>query len=400
MSHTADTGQAERQALRAAIDDADGRLMRLLVERRRLAETLGALKAGDGAAVRDLDRERAVIERAVAAGREEGLDEAFIEKLFKLLIDDSLRRQRAGLDGKVRSRTLREARVSYLGGPGTYSQFAAHAHYGARYSGIIPVSRRDFAGILRAVESGEADYGFLPIENTTTGGIVEVYDLLRETNLKIAGEHHYKVDHCIVGKAHDLGSVRTVLGHPQALRQSQRFFARHPELKTVAVSSSTEALNEALTGKPDVAAVAGADAARLFGLNIIDDTASDHPENYTRFVSLAADPAPASPLLPCKTSLVITTSDTAGSLLDALDGFRGEGINLTKLESRPIAGKPFEQMFFLDLEGHEEQPEVARALKRLHEHALTVRSFGSYGADRLKPVERQGADVAKAGAAG
>lgn len=379
--------QSERGALRAAIDDADGRLMRVLIERRRLAEALGALKAGDGAEVRDLDRERAVIERAVAAGREEGLDEAFVEKLFKLLIDDSLRRQRAGLDARARSRTLQEARVAYLGGPGTYSQFAANAHFSGRYSGVLAVSRRDFAGIFKAVESGEADYGFAPIENTTTGGIVEVYDLLRDTNLKIAGEHHYKVDHCIVGKAHDLGSVRTVMGHPQALRQSQRFFARHPELKTVAVSSSTEALNAALTGAPDIAAVAGADAARLFGLNIVDDNASDHPENYTRFVSLAVDPAPASPLLPCKTSLVMTTSDTAGSLLEALDGFRSEKINLTKLESRPIAGKPFEQMFFLDLEGHEDQPPVARALAHLREHALSVRSFGSYGADRLKPVE-------------
>lgn len=388
-----DTGgasQAERAALRTAIDDADGRLMRLLVERRRLAEALGSLKAGDGAQVRDLERERAVIERAVAAGTAEGLDEAFVEKLFKLLIDDSLRRQRAGLDARATAPTLREARVAYLGGPGTYSHFAANAHFLGRYTGIITESRRDFGSIFRAVEDGKADYGFVPIENTTTGGIVEVYDLLRDTRLKIAGEHHYKVDHCVVGKAHDLSAVRTVLGHAQALRQSQRFFAKHPELTTRAVSSSTEALNEALTGDPSIAAVAGADAARLFGLNIIDDGASDHPENYTRFIALAVDPAPASPLLPCKTSLVITTSDTAGSLLDALDGFRAEGINFTKLESRPIAGKPFEQMFFLDFEGHEEQAGVARALANLEKNTLSVRSFGSYGADRLKPVSMQG----------
>ena len=238
------------------------------------------------------------------------------------------------------------------------------------------------------MEKGKADYGFAPIENTTTGGIVEVYDLLRDTKLKIAGEHHYKVEHCIVGKAHDLGTVRTVLGHPQALRQSQRFFARHPELKTRAVSSSTEALNEALTGKPDIAAVAGRDAARLFGLNIIDDSASDHPENYTRFVALAINPEPASPLLTCKTSLVIVTSDAAGSLVSALDGFRQEGVSLTRLESRPVAGKPWQQMFFVDIEGHEEHAQVARALLNLHKHAVSVHSFGSYGSDRLQPAAR------------
>ncbi|MGY6533402.1 bifunctional chorismate mutase/prephenate dehydratase [Glycocaulis sp.] len=382
-----ENGRAQdRAALRAAIDKADASLVQMLVERRRLAEALGTLKADDGALVRDVERERAVLERAVSAGREAGLDEAFVEKLFQLVIDDSLRRQRASLDARVRTATLNEAKVAYLGGPGSYSQFAADAHFAGRYSAVMPVIQRDFSGIFQAVERGEADYGFAPIENTTTGGIVEVYDLLRDTKLKIAGEHHYRVEHCIVGKAHDLGTVRTVLGHPQALRQSQRFFARHPELVTRAVSSSTEALNEALTGKPDVAAVAGRDAARLFGLNVIDDSASDHPENYTRFVALAIDPAPASPLLPCKTSLVLITSDSSGSLVSALDGFRKEGVNLTKLESRPIAGKPWQQMFFLDLEGHEEHDNVARALEILRQHAVSVHSFGSYGSDRLAPA--------------
>ncbi|KPP83013.1 MAG: bifunctional chorismate mutase / prephenate dehydratase PheA [Oceanicaulis sp. HLUCCA04] len=390
MTTPTDSRAEERASLRSAIDQTDADLVRLLVERRRLAEALGALKAGDGALVRDVERERAVLERAVSVGREQGLDEAFVEKLFQLVIDDSLRRQRAGLDARVRTATLNEASVAYLGGPGSYSQFAADAHFAGRYSAVMPVIQRDFAGIFEAVEKGGADYGFAPIENTTTGGIVEVYDLLRDTRLKIAGEHHYKVEHCIVGKAHDLGTVRTVLGHPQALRQSQRFFARHPELKTRAVSSSTEALNEALTGKPDIAAVAGRDAARLFGLNVIDASASDHPENYTRFVALAVDPEPASPLLPCKTSLVIVTSDEAGSLVSALDGFRQEGVSLTKLESRPIAGKPWQQMFFLDLDGHEDHPNVARALENLRRHALSVHSFGSYGSDRLEPAARDG----------
>lgn len=388
MSEARQARAEDRAALRAAIDKIDATLIQTLLERRRLAEALGALKAGDGAMVRDVERERAVLDRAVAAGAAAGLEEAFVEKLFQLVIDDSLRRQRAGLDARVRTATLNEAKVAYLGGPGSYSQFAADAHFAGRYSAVMPVIQRDFGGIFEAVEKGEADYGFAPIENTTTGGIVEVYDLLRDTKLKIAGEHHYKVEHCIVGKAHDLGTVRTVLGHPQALRQSHRFFARHPELITRAVSSSTEALNEALTGKPDVAAVAGRDAARLFGLNVIDASASDHPENYTRFVALAVDPEPASPLLPCKTSLVLVTSDAAGSLVSALEGFRKEGVNLTKLESRPIAGKPWQQMFFLDLEGHEEHDNVARALETLRKHAVSVHSFGSYGSDRLPPAAR------------
>ncbi|MFW5660207.1 MAG: chorismate mutase, partial [Oceanicaulis sp.] len=127
-----------------------------------------------------------------------------------------------------------------------------------------------------------------------------------------------------------------------------------------------------------------------FGLNIIEPSISDVAGSETRFVALALAPAPASPLLPCKTSLVFVTSDSSGSLVGALEGFREEGVNLTKLESRPVAGVPWEQMFFLDLEGHEEEGPVKRALARLADNAKTVKSFGSYGSDRLKPTARQG----------
>jgi len=381
---------SERAVLRAAIDRADDELLRLLAERRRLAEALGALKAGERTPVRDIERERDVIARAVAKGAELGLGEAFVENLYQAIIDDALRRQRAGLDARAHDRMLTEARVAYLGGPGSYSHFAAYAHFAGRYSAVEPLIRRDFASIFRAVEGGEADYGFVPIENTATGGIVEVYDLLRDTTLKIAGEHHQRIQHALTGKAADIGAVRVVYGHPQALRQSQRWLNAHSEFKQVPVSSTTRALERALDEGPGAAAVAGPEAARLFGLNVIESFISDFQGNETRFVSLALDPEPASPLLPCKTSLVVVTSDEAGSLIGALDGFRAEKVNLTKLESRPVAGSPWEQMFFIDLEGHETDPPVARALDHLNSCAKSVRRFGSYGSDRLKPAGRTG----------
>ncbi|WP_306016637.1 bifunctional chorismate mutase/prephenate dehydratase [Oceanicaulis sp. MMSF_3324] len=380
----------ERQILRQAIDATDSEILKLLAERRRLVETLVALKAGDQSPVRDTDRERAVIERAVAKGRDLGLADSFVETLFQAIIDDSLRRQRASLDARVGDAMLTEARVAYLGGPGSYSQFAANAHFSGRYSGVAPVIKRDYAAIFKSLEDGEADYGFLPIENTATGGVNEVYDLLRDSNLKIAGEHHMKIQHTLMGKATDLGPVRTVYGHPQALRQAQRWLNARTDLKKIPVTSTTRALERALDEGPSVAAVAGPDAARLFGLNLIEPNISDFEGNETRFVALAVDPAPASPLLPCKTSLVFITSDASGSLVDALDGFRQHGVNMTKLESRPVHGAPWEQMFFLDLEGHEEDKAVARALEHLGGYAKSVRRFGSYGSDRLKPTQLEG----------
>lgn len=380
----------ERQILRQAIDATDSEILKILAERRRLVEALVSLKADDQSPVRDTERERAVIERAVAKGRELGLSDSFVEALFQAIIDDSLRRQRASLDARVGDAMLTEARVAYLGGPGSYSQFAANAHFSGRYSGVAPVIKRDYAAIFKALEQGEADYGFLPIENTATGGVNEVYDLLRDSNLKIAGEHHMKIQHALMGKATDLGPVRTVYGHPQALRQAQRWLNSRTDLKKIPVTSTTRALERALDEGSSVAAVAGPDAARLFGLNLIEPNISDFEGNETRFVALAVDPAPASPLLPCKTSLVFITSDASGSLVDALDGFRQHGVNMTKLESRPVHGAPWEQMFFLDLEGHEEDKAVARALEHLAGYAKSVRRFGSYGSDRLKPTQLEG----------
>lgn len=387
---TADTpARDDRAALRSAIDGADRELLRLLADRRRLGEALGALKAGESTPVRDVERERDVIARAMKAGMEQGLDEGFVESLFQLIIDDSLRRQRAGLDARA-DRMLTEARVAYLGGPGSYSHFAAHTHFSGRYSAVSPLIKRDYPAIFRAVEQGEADYGFVPIENTATGGINEVYDLLRDTKLKIAGERHQRIEHALLGKSTDLGAVRTVYGHAQALRQAQVWLNARPELKKIPVSSTTRALERALDEGPTVAAVGAPEAAGLFGLNVIEPSISDLVGNETRFVALALAPASASPLLPCKTSLVFVTADQSGSLVSALEGFKAEGVNLTKLESRPVAGAPWEQMFFLDFEGHEEDAAVKRALEGLGNAAKTVKSFGSYGSDRLKPTAREG----------
>ncbi len=383
-----EAGKADRAALRAAIDTADREVLRLLADRRRLGEALGALKAGEQSPVRDVEREQDVIARAVEAGDALGLDANFVERLFQLIIDDSLRRQRAGLDARAHDRMLSEARVAYLGGPGSYSHFAVHSHFAGRYSGVVPDIKRDYAGIFRAVADGEADYGFVPIENTGTGGIVEVYDLLRDTALKIAGEHHQRIEHAVLGKASDLGPIRIIYGHAQALRQAQRWLNAHPEVRQIPVSSTTRALERALDEGPSAAAIAGPEAAGLFGLNVIEPTISDVPGNQTRFVALARAPEPASALLPCKTSLVFITSDESGSLVDALDGFRMEGVNLTKLESRPVADAPWEQLFFLDLEGHQDDPAVSRALERLAENAKSVRNLGCYGSDRLKPAQR------------
>ena len=371
--------------LRSQIDAVDQEILHLSARRASLSTQIAKAKLETGRAVRDSSREREVVERAVVLGEGLGLDAASVERLFQTLIDLSLRGQRAELDARAAG-DINEATVAYLGGPGTYSHFAAQAHFAPRHGAVAPVVRRDVASIIKAAQDGEADYAFLPIENTTTGGINEVYDLLLDSDLTIVGEHHYRVEHCLVGRATSTGAITKVYGHPQALAQCRRYLSRMPGITQHFVSSSTRALEHALEEGPGSAAIAGADAARLFGLNVAASGIGDAEENYTRFIALAAKASPPSVTLPCKTSIVFATAHEPGSLVDVLTAFRDEGINLAKLESRPVPGAPWEEMFFLDFERHKDDPACQRALAALETGARRLRILGCYGADRLAPV--------------
>ncbi|MEE2524858.1 prephenate dehydratase domain-containing protein [Hyphobacterium sp. HN65] len=370
--------------LRTQIDETDREILRLCAQRASLGVQVAHAKLEAGEAVRDRARERDVLRAAIENGAALGLDAAAVERLYQTLIELSLSGQRAELDARAIEKEG-EARVAYLGGPGTYSHFAALAHFAGRHAAMAPVVRRDFASIVRAVEEGEADYAFLPIENTTTGSINEVYDLLLDTDLQIAGEHHYRVRHCVVGRGKSLGGVSTIYGHPQALAQCRRFLTGLEGVTQRFASSSARALEHAMEEGAQVAAIAGADAARLFGLNVISDRASDTEENYTRFVALAKDPTPPAPGLPSKTTIVFRTAHTPGALVNGLAAFRDERINLDRLESRPVEGSPWQEMFFLDFEANLNSPESKRALAGLEKHATSLRVLGCYGADRLAP---------------
>lgn len=372
------------ETLRARIDQLDARILDLAAERRELGLKLVGAKLASGVPVRSVERERQVIANARDRGRALGLSADFTQALASLLIEESLRGQRASVDARAGDPTVRETSVAYLGGPGSYSHFAAHAHFGDRYEGLQPVICHDFADIIRAVEEERAVYGILPIENTTTGSLAEVFDMLLDARVVIVGEHHYKVEHKLVSRALDLSQLSVVYGHPRALSQCRKFLSQHPRLEPKLVTSSTRALERAMDEGSHTAAIAGADGARLFGFNILAD-ASDHAENYTRFIAIAREASTLPALIPSKVTVVFSTGNEPGSLMGALSAFQDEGIALTKLESRPIAGNPWEEMFFSDFVGHVDDPKVQRVLTALEQRARAVRVLGCYAADRLNP---------------
>ena len=374
-----------RDEVRERISELDRTLIETIARRNDLVEEILKAKANEGLPVRDREREQVVLRAAIEQGRAQGVSPELIESLFQGLFEASIQRQRTHFDS-MRDDDLNEATVAYLGGPGSYSHIAAQRIFERRNASVVPAPKRDFISIFRAVESGEVDFGVIPIENTTTGSINEVYDLLLAGSAKIVGEFMLRVDHCLIGRSTGLGRITRVYGHPQALAQSRRWLASHPEIESHMASSSTRALERLLEDDETAGVIAGADAANLFGFDVLESGVGDHEQNITRFIVLARAAKHPKREVECKTSLMFTTRDTPGALVDALMGFRDGEINLVKLESRPIPGNPWEEMFIMDVEGHIDDKLIRDAMAVLEEHTREIKQLGCYASDRIDTV--------------
>jgi chorismate mutase / prephenate dehydratase len=374
-----------RDEIRDEISAIDRQLIEAIARRSELVEEILEAKVRSGQPVRDREREQAVLRGALELGRKKGVPDKVVENLFQDLFEISIRRQRERFDS-MRNEELNEASVAYLGGPGSYSHIAAQKVFERRNATVVPSPKRDFVSIFRSVENAEVDFGVIPIENTTTGSINEVYDILINSKTQIIGEFFLRVDHCLVGKASGQGRLNRVYGHPQALAQCRRYISSHPELETHMAASTTRALERLLEDDDTACAVAGEDAARLFGMDILERGIGDHEQNITRFIVIGRKTSFPTREVESKTSMMFTTRDTPGCLVDALLGFRDHGINLVKLESRPIAGNPWEEMFIMDVEGHVEDKAIRESMSVLEEHTREIKLLGCYAADAIDRV--------------
>jgi prephenate dehydratase len=304
-----------------------------------------------------------------------------------------------------------EMRIAFQGEPGAFSEEAALQLLG---KGITPVPRPTFDSAFRSIEEGAADALLAPVENSLAGSVVRVYDLLLTSNLGMVAETILPIQHRLIGcPGATLGDLRSVASHPMALAQCERFFATHPHLKRVPAEDTAGSVREALArGDKTSAAIAGRRAAEHYGGVILASNIQDDPENFTRFVLLiprqgerdpsdppnsarAASPAvtdimvelrmrrmeqSASPPM-LKMSLALRLAHQPGALLAALEPFSRLGVNLLKIESRPIHGRPWEYQFFIDVEA-ENMASLGSAVPEVQKATSDLRILGLYPAAR------------------
>lgn len=383
--------QYSLEEIRLRLNELDDQLLSLLSERRKLSIEVAKSKVETSKPVRDAAREQQLLVKLIHAGKDKyQLDAQYITKLFHTIIEDSVLLQQAYLQNLANPQSRKPlARVAFLGSKGSYSHLATREYFSRKNTELIELNCDQFKEVTRTVESGHADYGVLPIENTSSGSINEVYDLLQHTTLYIVGEITQPIEHCLVAtKDIRLEDLKVLYSHPQPHQQCSEFLGRLKGVKLETCASTADAMKKVQElNRTDVAAIGNASSGKLYGLQAIQGNIANQTENHTRFIVVARKPVEVSAQIPAKTTLIMSTSQEAGSLVSTLLVLQRLGINMTKLESRPIMGNPWEEMFYVDLSAHLDSENMQQALIELTRLTRHLKVLGCYPSENVKPTQ-------------
>ncbi|HEX3231101.1 MAG TPA: bifunctional chorismate mutase/prephenate dehydratase [Pyrinomonadaceae bacterium] len=369
---------------RSQINALDDELLRLLNQRAELALGVGESKKDSGLSVCDHTREREVTERMCSIN-EGPLDDRAVVELFRAIIHESRRIQNRTInrDREEKSQPLASqtnSRVAFQGEPGAFSEAAALKLLGEE---IVLVPRPTFESLFTAISEHAADQILAPIENSLAGFVHACFDQLLDSNLYVSAEVIIPISHYLIGcPGSSFESIRTVESHPVALEQCRRFLETNPQIRRVVADDTAGSVASVVkAGDVTRAAIAGQRAAERYGGVILREHLEDSSENYTRFflLSTSAEFAPDAD----KTSLTIELPHQPGALHQALEPFARRGIDLLKIEGRPVKGRPWEYCFYLELRGTAGDDDVTEALTELHKQRVETRMLGCY---RSAPV--------------
>jgi prephenate dehydratase/chorismate mutase len=346
----------ELDIIRKKIDKIDRGIVELLNQRMELAIRSRKFKHY----ISDDDREQKVFENVRKSSRNI-LDAEFTERLYKLIVNESKNIQLQSL--KI---------IGFQGEHGAYSEVAALSYDAS----LIPVSCKEFIEVFDETTTGKIDFGIVPIENSLEGAVTQVNDLLIQTDLKIIGEVSVPVHHCLLALPEaEYRDLKVVYSHPQALAQCRKFILRHG-LEPRPFYDTAGAAKMLSENRPEATGIiANKICADLYHLDIIKENIEDHQSNFTRFIILSKEAAeePGD-----KCSIIFSVKHEAGGLFTALKTFYDKGINLTRIESRPLKKDPGKYVFFLDFEGSDKEDKVADALKKALKSTTSFKFLGCY----------------------
>jgi chorismate mutase/prephenate dehydratase len=345
------------QRLRAEIDRLDEEVLQRLSRRAEIAHEIGRVKGG--AVVYRPEREAQVLRRITALNKGP-LSEGTVWRIFREIMSACLALEQP-------------LRIAYFGPEGTFTESAAKKHFGSapNFAALATIDE-----VFRAVESGNADYGVVPVENSTEGAVGRTLDLLLQMPIKICGEVMLRIHQHVLSKAERLQDVKRLYSHAQSLAQCHEWLNGHlPNLPRVPVASNAEAARMA-SEDAESCAIAGEAAAGRYGLNRLAQDIEDDPNNTTRFLVIGMHDA--GPSGRDKTSIVCSSQNKAGAVYSLLEPLARHGVSMSKFESRPSRTGLWEYVFYVDVDGHQNEERVVKAFAELRDRAAFVKVLGSY----------------------
>jgi chorismate mutase/prephenate dehydratase len=344
--------------IRKKIDAIDAKLIALLNERADLVHEVGEVKKKEGTAIYAPEREEALL-RSLVAKSKGRLPASAIRAIYREIMSASLALEK-------------QLTIAYLGPEATWSHQAARQKFGAS---VDYAAQSSIAEVFNVVARGKADYGVVPIENSTEGAVNYTLDVFMDSELKICAQFLLKIENNLIAKI-PRGEIRKVYSHPQVIGQCRQWLRHNlPGVDLIEVASTTHAA-ELASKEPHAAAIAGQMAAEVYGLKILETGIQDSPDNTTRFLVIGHATCP--PTGDDKTSLMFCVQDKPGALFSALEPFQNLKINMSKIESRPSKRKAWEYFFFVDIEGHAQDKKLVKALAGLGKHCSFLKILGSY----------------------
>jgi chorismate mutase/prephenate dehydratase len=343
---------------RQAIDQLDTQIVRLLNERTRQVLAIGEIKLKAGEEIYVPHREREVLD-SVCQRNEGPMTDEQLRAVYREIMSSALALEKTMI-------------IAYFGPEATFTHQAAIRRFG---SSLNYAAQKTIGDVFTEVSKRRADYGVVPVENSTEGVVTHTLDMFVDSDLKIVSQIVLRVQQCLMSNS-PRARIKKLFVHPQSQAQCRGWIQTHlPRVEIIETSSNARSA-ELAAGEKGAAAIGGALAAEKYGLRLLEQDIQDNAANATRFLVLGRTCSP--PTGADRTSLMVSVADKAGALHRAIAAFRRYQINLTKIESRPSKRKAWEYFFFIDCDGHYQDPRVARAIERLGEHCNFVKILGSY----------------------
>ena len=347
--------------MRKEIDAIDIELQKLIMARAEIGKQIGEIKSQqENPQFFVVEREIEILNNVKKRNKGGVLPDTSMQRIFREIMSAT--------------RFAEEPmRVAILGPEGTFTEAAAHNHFGHAFN---PDFRDTINDVFDAVELGKAGYGVVPVENSIEGVVNSTLDRLFDSSLQLCGEVEILVEHSLISHASEISEIKEVLAHPQALAQCRNWLSRNlPQVELISVSSNARAVN-LIKDKEDAAAIASEMAAKIYGVNILKTNIEDHIGNTTRFLVIGKNPVGRTGN--DKTSIMVSKKNEVGSLVDLLEPFARLGVNMSKIESRPSRKAMWDYVFFIDFEGHVSDDNVKLLFEELIEKAPLFKLLGSY----------------------